>query len=1244
MAVDLETLEIKIEASASGAAKSLDDLAKSLQNVKGALKGANKTASDIEKVGQAAGNAAKGVSKAKTETKNTEKTFDSAAGSAKRFSMSLSDITKATGKVESGIKGIFGGLKTGSATSFLGGITNLGKVFGRIGAEAGNGGAATAMSEAGKAAGEAGAAAGEAGEAAGASAGGWQAVVAVVGVKLVQALGKAFLQYQKLKFAIATAPLKALVGKIGEINGKLGQLFSSLKRIAMYRILRTILKEIGEGFSTGLENAYYFSQVTGGSLAKSLDLISTEFLYLKNSIGAAVAPLINALAPAVEYVVDKFVGLLNVVNQFLSALGIGGKWIKAVKYPAKYGDALDKATGSAKELKRTILGIDELNPLDSNNDKGKGKSGYSASDYASMFEYEEIAPGISDFAGQLKSMIKGGKWDEAGALLAEKINSVIKTADGKIRWENGIGEKITKFLKNITTAFNSFIANFDGKSFGELIGDAIQTAFNTIDELVGDINWETLGATITDILDGLFERVDGEKIGKTIHNTISSVIGTLTTIFTGLANNEEFKKDVSGFVSGLDVGGLLVDFKKLFVSVKEALKPIIKEAFKGIGKSIWNAIWDDLVITSIGDYADTKWQIGEDLSDAIKKIFKTIKTTWDAEWAALWYLIASSWNSLMENLARLAFKSDLTAPLGVLFSSMEFDLGQTGIGKAAEQTKNIYDTLVGNFKQIGIGMAGGVEEGLNSDKNVGIKFAQNTEKNVNDNLDGNGDGTNYNSNFQKGLTSSKGLAGAAKIFNANLNSSLNPTGQGEAGGGQYKTGVANRLKQGFNGKTFTSVGPSLTNALNLDDAGELGGSTYRTSLKDRLLAAFKVLTFTLFGTNLNNGLNLTRAGDTGAGMYKGGLIGTLNTGGFTVKKLSEFRTNLNTATDLGSSGKTGGDNYRTGVKTELGRKMAKSGFETLRTNLNAATNLGSSGKTGGGDYRTAFETALAAGLTPAEAEQVAKYATAISTNINTDGKKTRGATTASKFTTDFFNKIETNAGTTGTTFGSSVKENILSKNGIDPSGINSKTRSTLLDKFKEGTSVGKSLGGAINTNIKSKINPSGINSSTKTTLVDKFGERTDIGKTFGTKVGKNISDGVKDGLRKRPVTISLNLPNYTTGGGGKYSATMQVMASGGVLDYPGQLFIANEAGPELIGNIGRKTAVANTTQMVDAMAQGVYQANAESNMLLRQIIQYAAEIAAKEYASGGEVTVESITSAMTRNNRRLGKTVVAVGA
>ena len=49
------------------------------------------------------------------------------------------------------------------------------------------------------------------------------------------------------------------------------------------------------------------------------------------------------------------------------------------------------------------------------------------------------------------------------------------------------------------------------------------------------------------------------------------------------------------------------------------------------------------------------------------------------------------------------------------------------------------------------------------------------------------------------------------------------------------------------------------------------------------------------------------------------------------------------------------------------------------------------------------------------------------------------------------------------------------------------------------------------------------------------------------------------------------------------------LAQGGILD-AGQLFIANERGPELVANAGRRTAVMNNDQIVESVSQGVYQA------------------------------------------------------
>jgi len=61
----------------------------------------------------------------------------------------------------------------------------------------------------------------------------------------------------------------------------------------------------------------------------------------------------------------------------------------------------------------------------------------------------------------------------------------------------------------------------------------------------------------------------------------------------------------------------------------------------------------------------------------------------------------------------------------------------------------------------------------------------------------------------------------------------------------------------------------------------------------------------------------------------------------------------------------------------------------------------------------------------------------------------------------------------------------------------------------------------------------------------------------------------------------------------------ELKADGGLVDR-GNLFIAGEQGPELVGTMGGHTAVANNDQIVAGIAEGVRDANAEQNALLRR--------------------------------------------
>lgn len=76
---------------------------------------------------------------------------------------------------------------------------------------------------------------------------------------------------------------------------------------------------------------------------------------------------------------------------------------------------------------------------------------------------------------------------------------------------------------------------------------------------------------------------------------------------------------------------------------------------------------------------------------------------------------------------------------------------------------------------------------------------------------------------------------------------------------------------------------------------------------------------------------------------------------------------------------------------------------------------------------------------------------------------------------------------------------------------------------------------------------------------------------------KKVADGIYFDLSTSGGRISLK------------TRTVSAYAEGGV-PQSGQLFVANEAGPELVGNIGGRTAVANAVQIVEAVAKGVARA------------------------------------------------------
>lgn len=91
-------------------------------------------------------------------------------------------------------------------------------------------------------------------------------------------------------------------------------------------------------------------------------------------------------------------------------------------------------------------------------------------------------------------------------------------------------------------------------------------------------------------------------------------------------------------------------------------------------------------------------------------------------------------------------------------------------------------------------------------------------------------------------------------------------------------------------------------------------------------------------------------------------------------------------------------------------------------------------------------------------------------------------------------------------------------------------------------------------------------------------------------------------------------------------------ASGGFPE-SGQLFLAREAGPEMVGQIGRQTAVANNDQIVEGIASA-------NDGVVNAILAGVQQIVRAIEENGGDIYVESDgTATQNRRNRMYGKTL-----
>ena len=370
---------------------------------------------------------------------------------------------------------------------------------------------------------------------------------------------------KKFFSAIALSPFRAFGNGLSGITSKASTFFASIKRIAMYRLLRTALKMFSQGLKEGMQNLYYFSQMMGTQFSKSLDSMATTALYVKNTLATIAEPIVNVVAPVLDMLADKFAALAAKVAEFIAALTGQGTYSKAIKYPIQYAEAAENA---AKAMQKWLAPFDEINRLTAANSSGSNAS----LDYKNMFETIMVdSEGvIAKLANQLKESLKNGNFSSFTAQLGEKLASALRS----IKWDD-IKKQCESVADTIGSSITSFITAPDlTESIGTSLAEMLNAGIIFLSTLKDTIDFDAIGTALGNGINALLTNFDFNKF-----------VGTVEGWFTGI---------VTFLTSAIETVG----WDDLGKKIGEAIKNIDwVAAFKSVGKLGWtivNALFDTI--------------------------------------------------------------------------------------------------------------------------------------------------------------------------------------------------------------------------------------------------------------------------------------------------------------------------------------------------------------------------------------------------------------------------------------------------------------------------------------------------------------------------------------------------------------------------------------------------------------------------------------------------------------------------
>ena len=304
-----------------------------------------------------------------------------------------------------------------------------------------------------------------------------------------------------------------------------------------------------------VESAYGFISSTMTRVSDLNEQLGANIEYIRNSLASALMPLI-------EFIVNLAVKLLGLINAIsISLFGVD-------LFSRNMADSIDDANSSAKSLKKSLAGFDEMNIL---NDSSVGAT---------------PTLNMQDATNQMV------KWFE----------------DVKSKWTN-LGNEMAQYLANpslFTDTFGAWgvaVMGFTYIFYGlwEVVTGVFEGIAGLVQMLVGVFtgNQELITEGWNNFCQGLWKIIKG--VWDTIVGIILSVVGIIIGLFSELLSGVVgIFLEMGNWINNMFIKPMVNSFQNLYKSIINIFSGIVSffssifnktvAIFKNIGSAIGNAV------------------------------------------------------------------------------------------------------------------------------------------------------------------------------------------------------------------------------------------------------------------------------------------------------------------------------------------------------------------------------------------------------------------------------------------------------------------------------------------------------------------------------------------------------------------------------------------------------------------------------------------------------------------------------